>query len=482
MTAWRVQTRSPSTSSEEWARVALVGRAACAIEPRGAWSRAVGVDDGARRSPRRSTSRAVPRARGDWPWVGASRAEHLHVVLTLFFATNTSPTYSLPCGSHAFIFVRSVWFRLLFLGFAHFAHRTSHPVVELRGFADFGFARYTFADRTMLLQGHARSARCQVVIASCRDDLYWASSIVRVCQVFVLEKCRNRTIDDIGLPAYRRHTMRQPKRPRLRTPKSQLLTHESSSVPPLLGAETIHVTNCGRESHAYLWFIVRFWEKLSPLVAFLQGDAHRHLSLATITTLPKRLQQLQKQPMAFVHLAGHFLWSAQHWPQEDNWSSNMKLMCDMHKNFSVPAASPAGSCAVWLSMTHAHFVAKRETIWRHPRSRYTNLLRLFETEGGECSLKGIEAVRLGVLMERSWSLVFGCTRRLTTCGHVQPGMTQSELFAQCPGMLNRSRLRAGELTALGAAAGDMAKAGERKMGCQEPLWIGCESEASCVVK
>ena len=302
----------------------------------------------------------------------------------------------------------------------------------------------------------------QVVVASCGDDLGWTSALAQF-DVLVLDKCPNGTADDLGIDAAARQRLRA------RLGRGTLLDQAGSrgSRNPQPSLSTLTLPNCGREAHAYLSYIVRMYDALPPLVAFLQGDMPRHVRGSRIKALPEQLQLLLRNGTSFAHLAGRPLWSVQ---QHSEWSS-LGRFCEMYRLFGARdagrlASRARGGCKLWLSVTHAHFVVARSTIRRHARSRYEALLRMFETERG-CTPGHVP---LATFMERSWALIFGCTR-LMRCGPLHPAMTRGQFDEQCPGVLNRTHLP--------PADGKALRPGERQpRGCQEVHWPGEFSKRS----
>ena len=238
------------------------------------------------------------------------------------------------------------------------------------------------------------------------DKLGWARPMaVGGLHVVVLEKCSSMADDrgrNVALGS---------------TDKKRKVGVGPAERPPELTYVPLS-PNCGRESHSFIWYIINHYDQLRPITVFMQGDAHYHLERFTQPRLAAIVSELHAspQPPAFLPLTGlpvpNTLWSG----------AKLPLHCELYRNFS----GRSDACQLWTSTTHAHFAVSRAAIHRHSRRSYRTLLRQFEAADGTCRPR-IEAT---VLLERSWSLIFGCTRWLG-CPFTQ-STDEKELFRACP--------------------------------------------------
>lgn len=269
-----------------------------------------------------------------------------------------------------------------------------------------------------------------VVVVSCMDQLGWAVPLATAgLQVLVLEKCANLR-DDLGRPVAAGSTSARRKVGKSKAQRPKQLQY-------------VEVANCGREAHAYIWYIVEAWDRLREQTVFLQGDAHHHLEPALMARLAAVVLELRASPRppSFLPLCGGAVPSSM-------WSAaGLADHCELFRNFSrpepwpeprpAPRSQPQSErpCQVWSSTTHAHFVVSRQAIRRHSRRSYRTMLRrLFESGDGACVRRDA-----ATFLERSWNLIFGCARMLG-CTFTER-TTQAEFEKQCPFSNERMRLR-----------------------------------------
>ena len=236
-----------------------------------------------------------------------------------------------------------------------------------------------------------RGSRWQVVIASCANDLAWASKLWPL-PVLVLEKCPAGVQDN------------KATRPLVR--------------PALLPQwiERVEIRpNLGREAHSYLWYITEYWSRLREITIFLQGDAPRHHIVPT--ALVQLASAVPPACLSFLSVAP-LAWVTPAWWHEE---TRLKTYCELWQDYGRDASR---SCTTWRAASHAHFAVKNSTIKRHPQATYLRWRRTFETQAavsafGRDHERPIDqptnetvarfATRGASFFERSWAMLFGCT-------------------------------------------------------------------------
>ena len=232
----------------------------------------------------------------------------------------------------------------------------------------------------------------QVVIASCANDLTWASKL-RPLSVLVLEKCPSGAQD-----------IKKSARPLARPAP---LPHwiERVDVRP----------NLGREAHSYLWYITEYWSRLRAVTIFLQGDAPNH------RIIPSALVQLASAVppacLSFLSVVPR-AWVTPAWWHEE---TQLRTYCELWRDFGRGASR---ECATWRAASHAHFAVNNRTIKQHPLASYLRWRRTFETDAavsafGRDHERRVDhpsnetiarfATRGASFFERSWAMLFGCT-------------------------------------------------------------------------
>jgi len=287
----------------------------------------------------------------------------------------------------------------------------------------------------------------QVVIASCRSALDWAAPAVhdhRVEGVIILEQCAEIEADG-GAPA------------------RGALANGTQLEGSKHGFERILVTpNRGREAHAYLWFIVNRWDILPPLTLFMQGDAPNHVPcLALLSGMSpaacwsSTIDHLTKRPWSFVSLTELVV------PSTYTAWKTLATYLELCRRFTTSSPLPQ-RCHVWAADAFAHFAVSNGTIQRHPRAMYAALLEWFEADAlsqhwwGERNFKasGVHGAHAfgATVMERAWSLIFGCTDAIGGARCSFDANTSREAFVGRCMLATRMTAERGRLAVSRAAA------------------------------
>mmetsp|Transcript_76609 Transcript_76609/g.229894 ORF Transcript_76609/g.229894 Transcript_76609/m.229894 type:complete len:424 (+) Transcript_76609:64-1335(+) len=251
------------------------------------------------------------------------------------------------------------------------------------------------------------ASHVQLVISSCNSNLSWTSALppALLRDVVVLEKCGHFSRGD---------TMATRKR----NPKpgvGQML--QGSAADPHTAARPAGFLylgiqpNNGREAMAYLWYITHGWDSLRAYTVFLQGDADRHSPMAERPgALAELILRYVGAGAAFSSLGNCCI--ASHHAHPRGWS--MWLECEIYRNFT----RAAGACYPWVGAPFATFLVRRDAIRQHDWSTFHNLLRLFTEPASHPKLQlSVDGhsdpyFTLGAILERAWSLIFGCSRPL----------------------------------------------------------------------
>ena len=191
--------------------------------------------------------------------------------------------------------------------------------------------------------------------------------------------------------------------------------------------------NVGREAHTYLWYLCHR-SQLADYTLFLQGDAWRHTKMfSNRTNALGKLRQLainlRQKPASYLALSGGgYLLPV---TADGYLRGRLRVACWIYRNFTGAAI-----CNLHSSHLYTHFVVARDTIHRQPRARYCALLRTFEEPKVAREVWGIKGVLsaglLGAagLMERQWSMIFGCAHALGCPFRPEDGY--DALLRQCP--------------------------------------------------
>ena len=246
------------------------------------------------------------------------------------------------------------------------------------------------------------------VIASCASNLTWADPLLDAgYAVVVIEKCRQAQDGSTAVKNKVRNASRQ---------RTMLFHVDISEL------------NRGREAHTYLWYIINYWDQLSSVVFFLQGDAHLHIH----RKISDKAAYLQHTALDFIsqRLSYQSLSNDKQvvpsFPKHGSFSSTARSFCNIFTKF----VHTNGTCYGWVAARFAHFVVARRTIKKHPKSAYQHLLRKFEDDalasqewhpysrGAKNDSSGLAQVTGAVVLETSWNLIFGCSRLVTRKPHV----------------------------------------------------------------
>jgi hypothetical protein len=266
-----------------------------------------------------------------------------------------------------------------------------------------------------------RDERLQVVVASrCGPASPWVFKVAAIYHTAVIQQC---SANEAGAKNW--------------TGQLMALGEQQPPLPEFIMVQP----NQGREAHAYLWYIVEYYDRLRSTTIFLQDDAPRHLS-GRLKGGWARLIDIVEEGYSFYSLAGNVV-AAGHAMA----SIPISTFCALFVNFSKPATSH-GNCKLWTSVTWAHFAVKREAIRTHRRHKYRQLVALFEDPssitrafenaanpaaagGSEDSIVTM-TIRGASFLERSWSFLFGCSRPigLGECSFTQ-NTTRAQLFQRC---------------------------------------------------
>ena len=246
---------------------------------------------------------------------------------------------------------------------------------------------------------HAVHERLQVVVAAtCNSNVAWTSQFSASFKTLVLEQCDSE-------------------------PNATKAAGTSSSVQYL----TVR-PNVGREAHAYLWYIFHYYERLHDYTIFLQSDAPRHLPVGH--TLTAAVSRAIRFDFSFLALTGNVVPAGY-----KTHSVPLKTFCGLYRNFSLPPPDPGAPCKAWNSVTWAHFAAKRQAIQAHSVDAYRRLLALLEEPEAAYDAfgngNGEPAIAGATVLERSWSLLFGCARPLGDECTYQPSDTHADLLRRC---------------------------------------------------
>ena len=248
----------------------------------------------------------------------------------------------------------------------------------------------------------------QLVIASCNSNLTWTSILPAALlqDVVVLEKCGHFSPrGDITA------TRKGDPIPGKGQVKPGSVEEQSAARPPSFTYLGVTPNN-GREGMAYLWYITHGWDSLRTYTVFLQGDAQRHTPLAERPhSAGSLILQLIAAGATYSSLGNCCVPS--HNAHFRQWS--MRLECEIYRNFTH---APAAVCYPWVGAPFATFLVRRDAIHRHQWSTFHNLLRHFTEPGNlpsqwEGKNSHFDPSNIaGVVIERSWSLIFGCSRPL----------------------------------------------------------------------
>ena len=307
-------------------------------------------------------------------------------------------------------------------------------------------------DQVRKTQFNRSIMKVDAVIASCASDLSWAEEALAHLNVIVLEKCGPGSLSDGG------KAPRHASKGRFRT-KHHGATHtrvaaaaasmasDARSGDPGAGVRRSggaagaaasrfqYVTvnpNRGRDGMAITWYLAHRYHSLADYTIFLQGDAPNHVKVDAV--VKDALNQVRTGPVSFLGLAGS-LKGALHAasPYRD-----LGLYCDLFHNFTY--SNQSTPCYVWVAPPWNTFMVSRSTVHRHKQAAYQNLLSFFDNETasdhawgkprtGHKSLSHYEGT---VFMERSWALIFGCTRSAGPQCTFSADTPRHELKERCP--------------------------------------------------
>ena len=293
----------------------------------------------------------------------------------------------------------------------------------------------------------------QVVVASCNEPLGW-TAVLSPARVLVLEQCNASSSDGVAAASW------QKRHPLVRnTTYEAAATYHRVLVQP----------NRGREAHAFLWYIVHYWEDLAEATVFLQGDATRHgiigsvgiMSVQSLSCPGGALEQLAAGCWAFLSLAGPFPGPFAGEP--------LSTKCRIYRDFAGARQLPdATVCQLWeVTTTGGNFAAHRDALRLHPRETYRRWLRTFESQklsdaaflpASKPPAHGSASwgAKVGAsLFERSWAYIFGCARLVTgNCSYSDSNATAE------------SRVELEECL--------RSQYGARGPAKLKPGWLGCE--------
>jgi hypothetical protein len=174
-----------------------------------------------------------------------------------------------------------------------------------------------------------------------------------------------------------------------------------SMFAPLLryGGRIDHLDNLGRESHAYLVHITRYYDQLPEHVLFSQD-------IPVDTKLWHRFQNMFEPKVGFLPLA-----IVGHQPCEDGWLPQ-GILPQLYSMFTNQLCPPEGFTAAY----NGQFLVSRKRLRKIPQGTYQHLLELVAAPTthwihdvhNDTYYKRPDNPMFGHVLERVWSVAFDC--------------------------------------------------------------------------